>query len=319
MQTESLSLSFNPSPTAKLLQPILQIQGVSKRYEAHQALDKVSFEVPTGSIFGLLGPNGAGKTSLIRIITQITAPDEGQVLFEGQPLRPHHVQQIGYLPEERGLYKKMKVGEQLLYLARLRGLEKADATQRIKVWADRLDLKTWLNKNVEDLSKGMQQKVQFIATVLHEPKLLILDEPFSGFDPVNANLIRDEIMKLRDQGCTVIFSTHRMESVEQMCDDIAMIHNSQKVLEGSLKEVKSRYRTQTFHVEGTGKLLVMSPDFKVLTQTQHGDRFEAEVQLEPEVGPSQLLRYLTERVEVHGFLEKLPSIHDIFIQTVNQK
>ncbi|WP_210466214.1 ABC transporter ATP-binding protein [Rufibacter roseolus] len=301
------------------MQPILQIQGVSKLYEAHQALNRVSFEVPKGSIFGLLGPNGAGKTSLIRIITQITAPDEGRVLFEGQPLLPHHVQQIGYLPEERGLYKKMKVGEQLVYLARLRGLEKVNATERIKVWADRLDLKPWLNKNVEDLSKGMQQKVQFIATVLHEPKLLILDEPFSGFDPVNANIIRDEILKLRDQGCTVIFSTHRMESVEQMCDYIALINNSEKVMEGSVRDVKARYRSHTYHVEGTGKLLIMSPDFKVLTQAQQGDQFRAEVQLEPQIGPNQLLRYLIERVEVQGFQEKIPSIHDIFIQTVTQK
>jgi ABC-2 type transport system ATP-binding protein len=291
---------------------------VSKRYEAHQALDRVSFDVPIGSIFGLLGPNGAGKTSLIRIITQITGPDEGQVLFEGQSLQPRHVQQIGYLPEERGLYKKMKVGEQLVYLARLRGLEKADATQRIKAWAERLDLKPWLYKNVEDLSKGMQQKVQFIATVLHEPKLLILDEPFSGFDPVNANIIRDEILKLREQGCTIIFSTHRMESVEQMCDYIVMINRSRKVMEGSVKEVKARYRSHTYHVEGTGKLMIMSPDFKVLTQTQNGNDFTAEVQLEPEIGPNQLLRYLTERVEVHGFQEKVPSIHDIFIQTVTQ-
>ncbi|WP_181304239.1 ABC transporter ATP-binding protein [Rufibacter sp. XAAS-G3-1] len=301
------------------MQPILQIQGVSKRYEAHQALDKVSFDVPKGSIFGLLGPNGAGKTSLIRIITQITAPDEGRVLFEGQPLQPHHIKEIGYLPEERGLYKKMKVGEQLVYLARLRGMDKADATQRIKTWAERLDLKAWLNKNVEDLSKGMQQKVQFIATVLHEPKLLILDEPFSGFDPVNANIIRDEILKLREQGCTVIFSTHRMESVEQMCDYIAMINRSRKVMEGSLKEVKARYRSHTYHVEGTGRLLVMSPDFKVLAQAQHGSQFEAEIQLEPQVGPNQLLRYLTDRVEVHNFREKVPSINDIFIQTVTQE
>jgi ABC-2 type transport system ATP-binding protein len=301
------------------LPPLLQIQGVSKRYEAHQALNNVSFEVPAGSIFGLLGPNGAGKTSLIRIITQITAPDEGKIFFEGQPLQPRHVQQIGYLPEERGLYKKMKVGEQLLYLARLRGMSKAEATERIKAWADRLGLKTWLSKNVEDLSKGMQQKVQFIATVLHEPKLLILDEPFSGFDPVNANIIRDEILRLRDQGCTVIFSTHRMESVEQLCDDIALIHKSEKVLEGSLQEVKSRYRTHTYLVEGTGKLLITSPDFKVLTQSQKGDQFTAQVQLEPQVGPNQLLRYLTERVEVHGFQEQLPSIHDIFIQTVTQE
>ncbi|WP_205499648.1 ABC transporter ATP-binding protein [Rufibacter psychrotolerans] len=301
------------------MQPILQIQGVSKFYEAHQALNQVSFDVPKGSIFGLLGPNGAGKTSLIRIITQITAPDEGRVFFEGQPLQPQHVQQIGYLPEERGLYKKMKVGEQLVYLARLRGMEKADAVQRIKVWAERLNLKEWLTKNVEDLSKGMQQKVQFIATVLHEPKLLILDEPFSGFDPVNANIIRDEILKLREQGCTVIFSTHRMESVEQMCDYIVMINQSQKVLEGSVREVKSRYTSHTYQVEGTGKLMITSPDFKVLSQKQHGNHFQAQVQLEPQVGPNQLLRYLIERVEVQHFQEEVPSIHDIFVQTVTEE
>ncbi|MFC6998601.1 ABC transporter ATP-binding protein [Rufibacter roseus] len=298
--------------------PILQIQGVSKRYEAHQALNQVSFNVPPGSIFGLLGPNGAGKTSLIRIITQITGPDEGKVLFEGQPLQPRHVQQIGYLPEERGLYKKMKVGEQLVYLARLRGLEKADAQQKIKAWAERLELTTWLNKNVEDLSKGMQQKVQFIATVLHEPRLLILDEPFSGFDPVNANIIRDEILRLREGGCTIIFSTHRMESVEQMCDYIVLINRSKKVLEGSVKEVKTVYRTNTYCVEGQGKLLITSPDFKVISQKQAGNDFSAEVQLEPNVGSNELLRYLLDRVEIHRFEEKVPSIHDIFVQLVTQ-
>jgi len=291
---------------------------VSKRYEAHQALDQVSFEVPTGSIFGLLGPNGAGKTSLIRIITQITAADEGRVLFEGQPLQPRHTQQIGYLPEERGLYKKMKVGEQLVYLARLRGMTKADATKKIKVWAERLELTTWLNKNVEDLSKGMQQKVQFIATVLHEPKLLILDEPFSGFDPINANIIRDEILRLRDLGTTIIFSTHRMESVEQLCDYIVLINRSQKVLEGQLKEVKTRYKTNTFYLEGTGKLLITSPDFKVISQKQAENDFSAEVQLETSVGPNALLRYLLDRMEIHHFQEKVPSIHDFFIQTVTE-
>ncbi|MFB9864442.1 ABC transporter ATP-binding protein [Rufibacter immobilis] len=300
------------------MQPILQIQGVSKRYEAHQALNQVSFEVPKGSIFGLLGPNGAGKTSLIRIITQITGPDEGRVFFEGQPLQPHHVKEIGYLPEERGLYKKMKVGEQLVYLARLRSLSKAEAVQKIKAWAQRLDLTTWLTKNVEDLSKGMQQKVQFIASVLHEPKLLILDEPFSGFDPVNANLIKDEILQLRDQGCTIIFSTHRMESVEQLCDEIVLINQSQIVLSGSVREVRARFRTQTYLVEGRGKLLITSPDFKVLQQTQQGNEFTAQVQLENNTGPNDLLRYLIERVEVHLLQETVPSIHDIFVQTVQQ-
>ncbi len=281
-------------------------------------MNQVSFDVPQGSIFGLLGPNGAGKTSLIRIIAQITGPDEGQVLFEGQPLQPHHIQQIGYLPEERGLYKKMKVGEQLVYLARLRGLTKPDAIQKIKAWAERLDLTTWLTKNVEDLSKGMQQKVQFIASVLHEPKLLILDEPFSGFDPVNANIIKDEILKLREQGCTIIFSTHRMESVEQLCDDIVLINRSQKVLEGSVRDVQNRFRTKTFHVAGTGQLLITSPDFKVLEQHQNGPEFTAEVQLENNAGPNDLLRYLIERVEVQLLQEKVPSIHDIFVKTVTQ-
>jgi ABC-2 type transport system ATP-binding protein len=319
LQSVPVSRSFIRSkPTVTSLPPILQIQGVSKRYEAHQALDQVSFDVPKGSIFGLLGPNGAGKTSLIRIITQITGPDEGQILFEGEPLQPHHVKQIGYLPEERGLYKKMKVGEQLLYLARLRGLTREEAKVKIKAWAQRLDLTAWLSKNVEDLSKGMQQKVQFIATVLHEPKLLILDEPFSGFDPINANIIRDEILKLRNEGCTIIFSTHRMESVEQLCDDIVLINKSQKVLTGRVAEVKDRFRTNTFLVQGIGKLLIMSPDFKVLQQSQQGNNFTAEVQLENNTGPNDLLRYLIERVEVNLLQEKVPSIHDIFIKTVMQ-
>ncbi|WP_345164509.1 ATP-binding cassette domain-containing protein [Nibribacter koreensis] len=301
------------------MQPILQIKGVSKQYEAHRALNNVSFDVPTGSIFGLLGPNGAGKTSLIRIITQITAADEGQVLLDGEPLRPEHIQQVGYLPEERGLYKKMKVGEQLIYLARLRGLTKSDATAKIKIWADRLNLREWLTKNVEDLSKGMQQKVQFIATVLHEPKLLILDEPFSGFDPVNANIIRDEILKLKEQGCTIIFSTHRMESVEQLCDHIALIHKSEKVLDGSLKSIKANYKNHLYTLEGEGKLLITSPDFKVIQQQQEGNHFKAEVQLEPNISPNDLLRYLLDRVEVHCFQEKVPSIHDIFIKTVTEE
>jgi ABC-2 type transport system ATP-binding protein len=301
------------------LQPILQIIGVSKQYEAHIALNNVSFDVPRGSIFGLLGPNGAGKTSLIRIITQITAADAGQVLLDGEPLRPEHIQQVGYLPEERGLYKKMKVGEQLVYLARLRGLTKADATAKIKIWADRLNLREWLSKNVEDLSKGMQQKVQFIATVLHEPKLLILDEPFSGFDPVNANTIRDEILKLKEQGCTIIFSTHRMESVEQLCDHIVLINKSEKVLEGSLKSIKDNYKNHLYTLEGEGKLLITSPDFKVIKQQQEGNHFKAEVQLEPTISPNDLLRYLLDRVEVHCFQEKVPSIHDIFIKTVKEE
>jgi len=211
---------------------ILSIQNVVKRYAEHTALAGVSLEIPMGQIFGLLGPNGAGKTSLIRIINQITAPDEGQVIFDGELLQPKHVEQIGYLPEERGLYKKMKVGEQLMYLAQLKGLSRTEAQNRLKDWFIRLDIKDWWNKPVDDLSKGMQQKTQFIATVVHEPKLLILDEPFSGFDPINANMLKEEILGLKERGTTILFSTHRMESVEELCDSIALINHSQVVLTG---------------------------------------------------------------------------------------
>src|SRR5690606_17798246 len=222
---------------------ILSIENVSKHYAQHVALDNVSVNVPTQSIFGLLGPNGAGKTTLIRIITQIIEADNGKIQVNGQPLATHHVYEIGYLPEERGLYKKMKVGEQLLYLAQLKGLDKKEAMERIKVWFKKFDIGDWWGKNIEDLSKGMQQKIQFIATVLHRPKLIILDEPFSGFDPINANLIKDEILELRENGSTIIFSTHRMESVEALCDHIALINKSQKILDGSKKEIKNRFRT----------------------------------------------------------------------------
>lgn len=297
---------------------ILKIDGVSKRYSNHIALDNVSFDIPAGCIFGLLGPNGAGKTSLIRIITQITGADTGEVYFKGERLKPDHIKEIGYLPEERGLYKKMKVGEQLLYLAQLKGLTKEEAKARIKTWIDRFEIKAWLDKNIEDLSKGMQQKVQFIATVLHEPSLIILDEPFSGFDPINANLIKDEILRLRDNGATIIFSTHRMESVEELCDNIALINRSKKVLDGSVKEVKNAYKTDTFQVIGNGKLLVMSPDFEVLEQHENNGVFRASLKLLNGSTPNDLLRYLIERVEVHSFIELVPSINDIFILKVKE-
>ncbi|MBD2715698.1 ATP-binding cassette domain-containing protein [Microvirga sp. STR05] len=299
--------------------PILQAINVRKAYAAHVALDDVSLDIPERSIFGLLGPNGAGKTSLIRIITQITAADEGEIRVRGQKLHPDHIAEIGYLPEERGLYKKMKVGEQLLYLARLRGLSRPDATQRIKGWLDRLDLKPWAEKNVEDLSKGMQQKVQFVATVLHEPSIIILDEPFSGFDPINANLIKDEILALRDKGATIIFSTHRMESVEELCDNIALINRSHKVLDGSVRDIKNTFRSQTYEVEGRGRLLVTHPDFEVL---EHKDRenghFYDVIRLHAGTSPNDLLRYLIGNVEVHAFRELIPSINDIFIRRVQE-
>ncbi|MGV3586203.1 MAG: ABC transporter ATP-binding protein [Adhaeribacter sp.] len=297
---------------------ILKVVGVSKQYANHQALQDISFEIPAQSIFGLLGPNGAGKTSLIRIITQITGADTGEIFFKGEPLRPDHIKNMGYLPEERGLYKKMKVGEQLLYLAQLKGINKAEATAKIKSWATKFDIGSWMNKNVEDLSKGMQQKVQFIATVLHQPELIILDEPFSGFDPINANIIKDEILELREKGSTIIFSTHRMESVEELCDNIALINRSRKVLDGSVQNIKNLYKTATYLVEGKGQLLVLSPDFEVLEQSEHHGFFRATIRLKNNTNPNDLLRYLIAHVEVHGFREKVPSINDIFIQKVNE-
>ena len=301
------------------MKPILEAIDVHKAYANHVALSGVSLEIPEGSIFGLLGPNGAGKTSLIRIITQITGADEGEIRFRGERLNPSHIAQIGYLPEERGLYKKMKVGEQLLYLARLRGLSRADALARIKQWLSRFEIKEWANKNVEDLSKGMQQKVQFIATVLHEPKLIILDEPFSGFDPINANLIKDEILDLRKQGATIIFSTHRMESVEELCDNIALINRSRKVLDGPIGVIRNQFKTNTYEVEGRGKLMVVHPDFEVVEQSERENgHFYARVQLHAGVRPNDLLRYLITNVEVEAFREQIPSINEIFIRRVRE-
>ncbi|MCC3155087.1 ATP-binding cassette domain-containing protein [Hymenobacter sp. BT770] len=301
------------------MKPILEAIDVRKAYANHVALDGVSLSIPEGSIFGLLGPNGAGKTSLIRIITQITGADEGEIRFRGERLNPSHIAQIGYLPEERGLYKKMKVGEQLLYLAQLRGLSRADATQRIKQWLTRFEIKEWASKNVEDLSKGMQQKVQFIATVLHQPSLIILDEPFSGFDPINANLIKDEILELRNQGATIIFSTHRMESVEEMCDNIALINRSRKVLDGPIGVIRDQFKTNTYEVEGKGKLIVVHPDFEVVEQKERENgHFYARVQLHAGVRPNDLLRYLIGAVEVEAFREKIPSINEIFIRRVRE-
>lgn len=297
---------------------ILKIAGVSKKYADHVALQDIDFEIPAGNIFGLLGPNGAGKTSLIRIITQITGADTGEIFFKGEPLRPDHIKNIGYLPEERGLYKKMKVGEQLLYLAQLKGLSRQEATQKIKTWIQKLDIGSWMTKNIEDLSKGMQQKVQFVATVMHEPELIILDEPFSGFDPINANIIKDEILELRKNGSTIIFSTHRMESVEELCDNIALINRSRKVLDGSVKDIKNIYKTSTYLVEGVGRLLLLSPDFEVLEQSEKNGMFRAAIKLKNEAKPNDLLRYLIQTVEIHAFREKIPSINDIFIQKVNE-
>ena len=292
---------------------ILSIQNVVKRYADHTALAGVSLEIPKGQIFGLLGPNGAGKTSLIRIINQITAPDEGRVLFDGELLQPKHVEQIGYLPEERGLYKKMKVGEQLLYLAQLKGLSKAEAQNRLKDWFIRLDIKDWWNKQVDDLSKGMQQKTQFIATVVHEPKLLILDEPFSGFDPINANMLKDEILGLKERGTTILFSTHRMESVEELCDSIALINRSQVVLTGEKDEVRNRFKKFEYEISYSGQL-ADSKTFEIINIDP--EKNKATIKLTQPDQTNQAIAALLKQVDLFEFKEVIPSFNDIFIQVV---
>lgn len=298
---------------------ILEVKNIHKSYAAHTALRDVSLNVPKQSVFGLLGPNGAGKTTLIRIITQIIEPDQGEVYIRGERLNPGHIRTIGYLPEERGLYKKMKVGEQLIYLARLKGLSSSEARQRVRHWLDRLDMQSWAGKNVEDLSKGMQQKIQFIATVLHEPDLIILDEPFSGFDPVNANLIKDEILQLRNKGCSIIFSTHRMESVEEMCDHIALINKSRKILDGTKEEIKEQYRSNTYIVEHRNNLNGHAAEYELLEQHQLSEGFyRSLIRNNPGDGPNKLLRRLIGHVEVHHFEEKIPGINEIFISKVQE-
>jgi ABC-2 type transport system ATP-binding protein len=296
---------------------ILDVQHVVKRYAQHTALNDVNLEVPKGSIFGLLGPNGAGKTSLIRIINQITAPDEGVIYLNGEKLQPKHIEDIGYLPEERGLYKKMKVGEQLMYLAQLKGMTKAEALERLKMWFIKFDIKDWWDKNVEDLSKGMQQKTQFIATIVHEPKLVILDEPFSGFDPINANLLKDEILELKERGTTIIFSTHRMESVEELCDHIALINKSNVVLHGAKKEVKNRFKDNSYTVEYVGSLANSDGVFEVIdTQTVEDGVIKSHIRNSQNLPVNQLISSLIQQVELKSFNENIPSFNEIFIKVV---
>lgn len=292
---------------------ILSIKDVCKQYGDHVALQHVSLEIPKGKIFGLLGPNGAGKTSLIRIITQITGPDSGRVYFDGEPLKLIHADQIGYLPEERGLYKKMKVGEQLLYLAQLKGMSKQEALGKLKDWFIRLDIKDWWNKPVNDLSKGMQQKTQFIATVVHEPKLLILDEPFSGFDPINANMLKDEILAIKDRGTTVLFSTHRMESVEELCDDIALINHAEVVLSGNKLEVQSRYKQNQFQIRFAGELAEIS-GIEIIS-SQSG---QAIIRFADGLNTNDAISLLIRHVTLLEFKEVIPSFNDIFIQVVSE-
>jgi ABC-2 type transport system ATP-binding protein len=302
---------------------ILVTQSVSKNFGDFKALNNVSIEVPTGSIFGLLGPNGAGKTTLIRIINQITMPDSGNVLLDGKKLQPNDIQYIGYLPEERGLYKSMKVGEQALYLAQLKGMSKSEAKKRLQYWFEKLEIGDWWNKKIQELSKGMAQKIQFVVTVLHQPKLLIFDEPFSGFDPINANLIKDEILQLRNEGATVIFSTHRMESVEELCDHIALLDKANKILDGRLQDIKRSYKTNSFEVglvtknESRLKEIIQQKfdiskaDFKSLN-----DDLKLNIKLKPNETSNDLLSFLTQNAEVNHFNELVPTASDIFIQTV---
>ncbi len=301
---------------------MLRLQDVVKTYDKTVAVDHVSFEIPAGAIFGLLGPNGAGKTSLIRIITSITRADSGQIWIDGEPLRSHHSSIIGYMPEERGLYKKMKVGEQLLYLAQLKDLDYRQAKAQLRYWMERLDIMDWWNKKVEELSKGMQQKVQFIATVVHAPKLLILDEPFSGLDPINTNLIKDEIRQLNQQGTTIIFSTHRMEQVEEMCQHIVLINKGRNVLEGEVSEIKERFKENLFRIEYTGELPVELPAldaandlFDILEHSNHS----LLVKVHEGGDSNELLRFLIQRgVHIRAFHEILPTINEIFIRCVSE-
>ncbi|CAN5421579.1 ABC transporter ATP-binding protein [soil metagenome] len=293
---------------------ILELDHINKSYGTHHANRDISFSVPQGSVFGLLGPNGAGKSTLIRIITNIIAADSGSIRINGERFKGQHNQIIGYMPEERGLYKKMMVGEHLVYLGRLKGLSKADATKKVKDWLERLSIGDWWGKKIEDLSKGMQQKVQFIATTLHDPILLILDEPFSGLDPVNSVLIKDEIFELRRKGASVIFSTHRMEQVEEICEEIVLINNGQNILQGFVKEIRQRFKEYKYQVlyNGTSSF-VQLPGYEIVQQTEGAMILKA---LEGQ-SPNQLLRTLLDNgLEIHHFNEILPSINEIFIRQV---
>ncbi len=305
---------------------LLSIHSVSKHFGDYKALNDVSVDIPKGSIFGLLGPNGAGKTTLIRIINQISIPDTGKVLFDGETLSQKHIIDIGYLPEERGLYKSMKVGEQALYLAQLKGMSRTDAKKQLKYWFDKFEIGEWWDKKIVELSKGMAQKVQFIVTVLHKPSLLIFDEPFSGFDPINANIIKDEILKLRNDGSTVIFSTHRMESVEELCDHIALIHKSNKVLDGNLNDIKRQYKTNTFEVglvcneQRVIKQLISAKFNSVDASFRSlGKELKLNISLKPNQTSNELLNFLSSNAEVNHFMEVIPSANDIFIQTINNQ
>ena len=302
---------------------ILSVQHITKCYTKHKALDDLSLEVPRGSVYGLLGPNGAGKTTLLRVINRITMPDSGVVLLDGKPLTEKEIFNIGYMPEERGLYKKMRVGEQAIFFARLKGLERREAERRLREWFERLDIKDWWSRNVEDLSKGMAQKVQFITTVLHEPKLLIFDEPFSGFDPINANLLKEEILRLRDRGATIIFSTHNMASVEEICDHITLINLSRNILSGSVEEIRRAAGGNTFEIthrsshseftETVGTLANVIGESRGLV----GGYTATKIHIPRNEDIREVIARLNDRCELRSLQEMMPSMNDIFIRAVN--
>ncbi len=303
---------------------ILKVEGVSKRYTEHLALDNVSLSIPKGSVYGLLGPNGAGKSTLIRIINRITAPDSGAVYFGDRPLAPNDIYRIGYLPEERGLYKKMKIGEQAIFFARLKGLSRVEATLRLKKWFIKFGIEDWWDKKVEDLSKGMAQKVQFIITILHEPELLIFDEPFSGFDPINANLLKEEILELRERGATVIFSTHNMSSVEEICDHITLINKSKNILSGSVDEIRHQHGSNIFEITYQGDEQTLRSALTTGCEVLEGSQGQSVYStLKISVPSSELVRptitALNESIDLRGFNEVIPSMNDIFIRAVSGK
>ncbi len=301
----------------------LVAENVEKKFANHLALDDVSITVPEGSVYGLLGPNGAGKTTLIRIINQITAPDKGQVFIYGEKMQSKHVENIGYLPEERGLYKKMKVGEQALYLCQLKGLSKAETLKRLKYWFEKFEIQSWWDKKVEELSKGMQQKVQFIITVLHKPKLLIFDEPFSGFDPINTKMLKDEILNLRNEGATIIFSTHNMASVEEICDHIALINKSRKILEGPINEIRNNYASDIYEItfEGYFNKLesTLTSDYKILDVVENSQKSTMKVEVRNKnIKSNDLITIMTQYGNISSFQKHLPSMNDIFIKVVEE-
>ncbi len=299
-----------------MTQILLDLKEVVKDYDKKRAVDKVSFQLPKGAIFGLLGPNGAGKTSLIRIITSITRADDGIVLFNGEPLLEKHSERMGYMPEERGLYKKMKIGEHLLYLAQLKGLSYQQAKKELTYWMEKFDIMDWWPKKIEELSKGMQQKIQFIVTILHKPDLIILDEPFSGLDPINANLIKDEMLNLNKNGATLIFSTHRMEQVEEICEEIVLINNGANVLQGKVRDIKNSYKDNIFNVDFSAPTQVILPEAFEMKQI---DEFKIQVKLRENQSRNDLLQILlNQNLEISAFNEILPSRNEIFIRRVGQ-